>query len=720
MPAEPEPPAQPSETASVDWRGYLNAHHAGQVAELATTDKRSLTVDYQHLRLNAANLAQALTDSPRAELRSADEALSRIMGHHLEDSENGVQFHVRISNLTNGASRPGRIREIIRNGSYGRLVAFDGMVTSMTGIKPEVMTMTFRCERCGETMAIPQTDGVRIVRPALCENRSCASRGPFTEQAESENSEYRDWQSIGIQEKPESLRRETTPRVQQCVLRDDLCDTIRPGSKVVVTGIPYPIAAKEARKMTRIYDVLVDINQVEVLDALERLVVTKEDEAKIIEFSKRPDLYAQLASAIAPDLWGLDPIKLAIALQLFGGNTILHGIGAAQRGWINILLVGDPSTGKSRLLVWVADFMPGAMYGSGTGASKVGLTAAAIRDELTGEWVLQAGVFVLAHESVACLDEIDKMGDDDREGLTLAMDQGILAIDKAKIHATLVARSALLGAANPKYGRFDAYRALPEQIELTPAIISRFDLIFSMRDVPKPEVDEAIARHTLERRGKPVGEQPHGGPDAEFLKKYIQYARDNCHPVMRDAEAQSHAVEFYKGLRQESLTTGTVALTHRQFQSILRLAEARARARLSDTVTKGDVEVAINLLEQSLKNVGIDAATGKADIDGILTGKFRSQWDRLAGLIDILREQCRRHGGLVPVEEVYEKAAEAGIDRKDAERLVGELRRKGDIYEPKHGYLSWVGAEPRPARKAPDGDGEAGGDWRQDHWPAGG
>jgi replicative DNA helicase Mcm len=149
--------------------------------------------------------------------------------------------------------------------------------------------------------------------------------------------------------------------------------------------------------------------------------------------------------------------------------------------------------------------------------------------------------------------------------------------------------------------------------------------IFSMRDVPKEDVDEAIARHTLERRGKPVEDQPRPGLDPEFLKKYIQHARGHYHPVMTDPEAQAHAVEFYKGLRQKSMEMGTVALTHRQFQSILRLAEARAKARLSNTVTKEDVEVAINLLEQSLKNVGVDASTGKADIDGILTGKFRSQ-----------------------------------------------------------------------------------------------
>ncbi len=278
---------------------------------------------------------------------------------------------------------------------------------------------------------------------------------------------------------------------------------------------------------------------------------------------------------------------------------------------------------------------------------------------------------------------------------------------KAGIIATLRCRCSLLGAANPKYGRFDRYTSIAEQINLPPALLSRFDLIFPLADEPDIELDKNIAEHILRTHyagelaehaknfpgGRVTEEdvksamevvQPEIDPD--LLRKYIAYAK-RIYPILID-ESRQKLVEFYLGLRKQGIGANSpVPVTARQLEALVRLSEASARIRLSDSVTENDANRAINIVEACLKQVGIDPETGMFDVDVIAVGTSKSQRDKIKVLRDIIRELEREHGGKAPIEYIYNKGEENGISRDTAEELISKLKQQGDIYEPTAGFI---------------------------------
>jgi replicative DNA helicase Mcm len=341
------------------------------------------------------------------------------------------------------------------------------------------------------------------------------------------------------------------------------------------------------------------------------------------------------------------------------------------------------------MLTYTKNLAPRAVYASGRSSSAAGLTAAVIRDEMSGSFALEAGALVLADGGIACLDEFEKMNEQDRAAIHEIMEQGTLSIAKAGIIATLNARTSVLAAANPKFGRFDSYRSLADQIDLPPPILSRFDLIFPIRDVPKEDKDRLIAQHILRYRSMSDSGLKQE-IDSELLRKYISYSRTSISPNINE-DAAKRMEDFYADMRRGGTEGNPIPITPRQLESIVRLSEARARMKLQKEVTPEDVDRAIHLMEYCLQSVGVDPETGKVDIDKMMTGRFRSQWDRVVGLSDLIDELCQKHGGLVPISEILEMAEQRGIDQKDANKLLKEMKRKGEVYEPKLGYLSSLG-----------------------------
>ncbi len=648
--------------------------------EMLLADEMSLVIDYAHLRSFDPDLAQEMVENPKQAVEEASEAINDLL--RLEGEEQLEEVHARIRNLP----RLTQIRDI-RAKDIGTLIMVEGVATRVTDVKPELSEAIYRCERCGETIGVMQS-GDKIKSPALCENRSCASRGPFT--LIGEQSKFMDWQGMRIQEKPESLRGGRMPVYINTVLRDDLVEIVQPGNRITIVGIlKANQPTTKGRTGGTVLEKFIEVNQVETQErGIEEIEINKEDLVEIEKLSKDPLICEKIMASIAPSIWGFDPIKEAIALQLFSGKYRVLPDGIWQRGNINILLVGDPGAGKSALLTYTKNLAPRAVYASGRSSSAAGLTAAVLRDEMSGGFVLEAGALVLADGGIACLDEFEKMNEQDRAAIHEIMEQGTLSIAKAGIVATLNARTSVLAAANPKFGRFDAYRNLADQIDLPPTILSRFDLIFPIRDVPKEEKDRQIAQHILKYRSMSE-EDLSKELDAELMRKYISYSRKNISPSITE-EAAKRMEDFYTDMRRGGSENNPIPITPRQLESIVRLSEARARMRLRREITVEDVDRAINLMEHCLRSVGVDPETGKIDIDKMMTGRSKSQWQRVAGLSDLIDELCRAHGGLVPISEVLEKAEEKGIDQKDANRLIAEMRRKGDIYEPRLGYLSTV------------------------------
>jgi replicative DNA helicase Mcm len=649
-----------------------------RVREMLLEDEVSLVIDFSDLRAYDPDLAQGVLENPKQSIAEASPAINDLL--RLEGEEQLQEVHARFRTLP----KTTQIRDI-RARHIGTLLMVEGVATRVTDVKPELSEAIYRCERCGETISVIQT-GDKIRTPALCENRSCASRGPFT--LVGEQSGFIDWQGMRVQEKPESLRGGKMPVYINTVLRDDLVEGVQPGNRITVVGIlkaSQPTA--RGRTSGTVLEKFLEVNYVETQErGIEEIEITKEDMVEIERMSKDPLVCEKIIGEIAPSIWGFDPIKEAIALQLFSGKYRLLPDGTWQRGNINILLVGDPGAGKSALLTYTKNLAPRAVYASGRSSSAAGLTAAVLRDEMSGGFVLEAGALVLADGGIACLDEFEKMNEQDRAAIHEIMEQGTLSIAKAGIVATLNARTSVLAAANPKFGRFDSYRGLADQIELPPTILSRFDLIFPIRDVPKEDKDRMIAKHILKYRSMNE-ESLKQNIEPELLRKYISNARKSITPSIGE-EAAARMEDFYADMRRGGTEGNPIPITPRQLESIVRLSEARARMNLRNEVTAEDVDRAIGLMEYCLRSVGVDPETGKIDIDKMMTGRFRSQWDRVAGLSDLIDELCQKHGGLAPIGEILEMAQEKGIDQKDANRLIGEMKRKGEVYEPKLGYLS--------------------------------
>jgi len=346
------------------------------------------------------------------------------------------------------------------------------------------------------------------------------------------------------------------------------------------------------------------------------------------------------------------------------------------------------NTAKSQIMKLASTMIPRGKYASGTAVSGAGLTATVVREEkFVGGWVLEAGALVLANRSICAIDEFSHVAPQDMIKLQEAMSLETISIAKASIVATLPAQTAILAGANPKFGRFDPYIPIKEQLDINEVMLSRFDLRFALKDVPNPEIDEKIADHVLKMRHF---EEEAAVPiiDPAFLRKYIAYARANVHPKLT-VEAGGRLKEFYLQMRAMSGEDSAVSITVRQYDSLIRIAEASAKIRLSATVDVEDAQRAINLMSLSLRQFGFEPSTGKIDIDRVegqkMTAAQRSKTKVVMDVIDALEAEI---GKEMPRDELVRRAAAEGIE--DAEEIVRKLLQIGELYEPRPGFVSRV------------------------------
>jgi replicative DNA helicase Mcm len=381
-------------------------------------------------------------------------------------------------------------------------------------------------------------------------------------------------------------------------------------------------------------------------------------------------------------------VKEAIALQLFGGSAKLLEDKTRIRGDIHILIVGDPGIGKSQMLKYVSKLAPRGIYTSGKGTSGVGLTAAAVRDELGG-WSLEAGALVLGDRGNVCVDELDKMRPEDRSAIHEALEQQTISIAKAGIMATLNSRCSVLAAANPKYGRFDRFKPTAEQINLPSTILSRFDLIFVIEDKPDPDRDKRLAGHILRiHKNTSIPFEI----DPELLRKYIAYARKEVHPKLTQ-EAMRVLEEFYVGMRGgvDDEEDAPVPITARQLEALVRLSESSARIRLSQEVTDYDAKRAILLQQKCLKQVGYDPETGKVDIDKVEGRTPKSDRDKYRLISETIKRLEDEYNGKAPKQILMDELENRyNMDEEKVEEVIRVLKRNGTIYEPKQGYYKVV------------------------------
>ena len=655
------------------------------VRRMAVERRRSIEVSVGDLLMHDKGLADELLRDPRAFLEAASSALRKVL--EVEDPEYAraaKRLSVRIADPPPSIAVPLRS---LRSAHVGRLVAVEGVVTRVSPVKHEMVAAVYRCGSCGGEVKVELAGG-ELRRPEECPTcRATGKTARFT--LLEERSELVDVQKLVLQERPEELPPGQLPRSVEVVVRDDLVDAVRPGDRVTVVGF---LSLYEDKRVLRgaggpAFRGFIEANNVIVHNREAEVVeITPEDEKRILELSRREDLEELIVNSIAPSIYGYREVKLAIALLLFGGVPKVYPDGVRVRGDIHVLLIGDPGTAKSQLLRYACSVAPRGVYTTGRGASAAGLTAAVVKDA-GGEFVLEAGALVLADGGVACIDEFDKMSQQDRTAMHEAMEQQTVSIAKAGIVATLNARAAVLAAANPAFGRYIPSKTVAENIDLPPTILSRFDLIFVLRDIPSEREDAALADHVL-------GFHAEDAPTGEFLppellRKYIAYARAHVRPRLSQ-EARARIREFYVRMRGRSEGAGSpIAITPRQLEALVRLSEARARMHLRSVVTAEDAEAAIRLMEHFLRSVGVDTATRMIDIDVVMTGQPKSQREKIVMVYDIVKELVRgNNGNPVRVEDVVEEARARGLDEAFVRRVVEHLVERGELIQPRPGLVA--------------------------------
>jgi len=580
--------------------------------------KRSLLIDYRDIEHYDVDLADEILENPDVCLAAAHEAIKNVEVPLLEID--GFNPHVRIFNL------PEEKQPILRDISsthIGKLISVEGVIRQVTEVLPKLKYATWVCSRCDATYKIPQTRN-QIKTPSIC--AECKNRA-FT--LEEESSEFVDYQKIQIQEPLELLKGSEQATNIDVYVSDDLVNRISPGDRTRITGILRLMPPKEKKVVYGRY--LEAIHLEETAKEFEEVEISQDEEEEIKKLAKREDVYEQLIQSIAPHIYGHEIVKESIALQLFGGVRKTLPNDQKIRGNIHILLVGDPGMAKSAILRATDSIAPKSIYVAGKTTSGAGLTATAVKDEFgEGGWTLKAGALVLASGGMAMVDEFDKMDPEDRSAMHESLEQQQISVAKAGIVTKFKTETSVLAAANPKYSRFDPYQPFIEQINLPPTLISRFDLFFMIRDVLDKTQDIEIAgfilkshkagEMMLQRKKHGIGkidkeldaltEMITPKIKGELLKKYISYARQNIFPILSN-EGMTNISDFYVHLRDQGRKEGTYAATHRQLEGLIRLSEASARVRLSDTIEKQDVDRAIRLVRTSLEDMVTDPETGK-------------------------------------------------------------------------------------------------------------
>ncbi len=689
-----------------DWSRFLKSRCKKQLAELTREYpyKRSLVVDYGELQSygkTGVRIADELLDNPGKVLHDIRDAIRNHKLVGVRESKQDPVINVRFVNLPKKIG----IRHI-RSDHINRFISVEGILRKTTEVRPRVTVAVFRCPG-GHFTERSQSYG-RFVEPEGCATDGCSFKKL---ELVHKKSRFVDSQKIRIQESPEGLRGGEQPQTLDVDVTDDLPGHAAPGDRVIVNGILRSIQRITHGNKSSIFDIFLECNSIEIAEKeFEEVEVDEKDEEAILAMSRDPDVYRKITHSIAPTIYGNENVKEAIALQLFGGIMKEMPDGSHLRGDIHMLLIGDPGIAKSQLLRYVVKLSPRGIYTSGQSSTSAGLTATAVKDEFgDGRWTLEAGALVLADMGVAAVDEMDKMQKEDRSALHEAMEQQSVSIAKAGITATLKSRCALLGAANPKYGRFDDVAPIGEQINMPASLLSRFDLIFVMTDLPDHTRDSAIADHILKAHG--IGEliaqhsrDPIEGVDDEYIteqlkpvtpdidpqlfRKYVAYSKRTCFPIL-STEAKEGLVAYYMKLRDLADATKPVPVTARQLEALVRLAEASARIRLSKTIERADAERVVRIVDACLRQVAYDAKSGFFDIDKVITGISKGKRDLIRMIKEVVRN-IADETGRAKIDQVVDALVQSGFERDEIQKQIQAFLRQGEAMEPKPGIIKLI------------------------------
>ncbi|KAI1736745.1 MCM2/3/5 family-domain-containing protein [Xylaria scruposa] len=667
-------------------------------------NQRRLVVNLDHVRDHNPELAEGLLFDPFDYTIAFDFALKKVVetipqARPDQTHEDVLYYCAWAGSFGLNACNP----RTLSSNHLNHMVSIEGIVTRCSLIRPKVVRSVHFNEKKNifhyrdyrdQTMTTGVATSSVYPREDEDGNPLLTEYGFCT---------YRDHQTISIQEMPERAPAGQLPRGVDVVLDDDLVDKVKPGDRIQLVGIFRTLGNRNTNHNSALFKTVILANNIVLLSSkasggVATATITDTDIRNINKISKKRNLFELLSQSLAPSIYGHDYIKKAILLMLLGGMEKNLENGTHLRGDINILMVGDPSTAKSQLLRFVLNTAPLAIATTGRGSSGVGLTAAVTSDKETGERRLEAGAMVMADRGVVCIDEFDKMSDIDRVAIHEVMEQQTVTIAKAGIHTSLNARCSVIAAANPIFGQYDTHKDPHKNIALPDSLLSRFDLLFVVTDDIEDSRDRQVSEHVLRMHryrqpgtdeGAPVRENAHqalgvalqsqdatqkptevyekydamlhagvtvtSGRGANkrhevlsipFMKKYIQYCKTRLKPVLTQ-DASDRIADIYVGLRNDEMEGNqrrTSPLTVRTLETLIRLATAHAKSRLSNRVEERDALAAEAILRFALfkevvedesrkkrrrtRQVESDSSSEESSDDGDNDGTFRGSTAR--------------------------------------------------------------------------------------------
>ncbi|QPC65274.1 hypothetical protein HYE67_007505 [Fusarium culmorum] len=603
------------ETFILDFRLDNNFVYRDQLRENALLKRYFCDVNINDLISFNEELAHRLASEPAEIIPLFENALKkcthRIVFPHepkIEIPEHQLLLHSNADDVS--------IRHLDSE-TISRLVRVPGIVIGASVMSSKATELHIQCRNCGHTQNIPVLGGFTgVTLPRQC-SRSRVPNDPTPKCpmdpyfVAHEKSRFVDQQIIKLQEAPDQVPVGELPRHVLISADRYLTNRVVPGSRCTVIGI-FSIYQNKASKNSstggavairtpylRAVGIQSDIDQA----AKGNATFSEEEEQEFLEMSRRPDIYDVMTDCIAPSIYGNRDIKRSILCLLLGGSKKILPDGMRLRGDINVLLLGDPGTAKSQLLKFVEKAAPISIYTSGKGSSAAGLTASVQRDQSTREFYLEGGAMVLADGGVVCIDEFDKMRDEDRVAIHEAMEQQTISIAKAGITTILNARTSVLAAANPIFGRYDDMKTPGENIDFQTTILSRFDMIYIVKDEHSREKDETMAKHVLgiQMNGRGAEDMTESEIPIDKMRRYITYCKTRCAPRLSPEAAEKLSSHFVSIRRQvhaaeiEANSRSSIPITVRQLEAIVRITESLAKLTLSPIATEVHVDEAIRL-----------------------------------------------------------------------------------------------------------------------------
>ncbi|CAF3707951.1 unnamed protein product [Rotaria socialis] len=606
--------------------GYKASKYAKQLRNLANREQTTLVIDIDDIALVDPELADAVTENCRRYTQLFSQVIQEMLPE-LKDKEvqnkdvldvyieHRTLMEQRMHNNTEESRDPmnrypeelmRRFELYFKSSStqkhlsvrqvkahqIGKLISVKGVVTRATEVKPMINVATYTCDICGAETYQPITSPT-FMPLVMCPSQDCVtnkSGGRLSLQTR--GSKFIKFQEIKIQEHTDQVPVGNIPRSMTIWCRGTNTRICQPGDNVAITGIFLPLLRTGFRQMAQglLSDTFLEAHRIILLNKSEDEEIENKElnEVELADLFADKDLYDRLAMSIAPEIYGHEDIKKALLLLLVGGN-------------INICLMGDPGVAKSQLLSYVNRLAQRSQYTTGRGSSGVGLTSALIKDPVTNELVLEGGALVLADQGICCIDEFDKMTEHDRTAIYEVMEQQTISIAKAGILTSLNARTSILAAANPAYGRYNPKRSVEANIQLPAALLSRFDLLWIIQDKNDREIDLKLARHiaSVHQTGcQPELDNLHQYIDMKTLRRYIATCKKKL-PLVPES-LLDYVVTAYVELRKQARVSKDMTYTSaRMLLSILRLSTALARLRCGDLVSKDDIDEALRLMESS-------------------------------------------------------------------------------------------------------------------------